>query len=87
MMKLHTLSREELWLALFGLVIGLFHVFLPGYAEALYDWEYMQQFWQDEDVQEILDPCPTHDFDASLLSFRLMGIAFMALVGFVIWYR
>jgi hypothetical protein len=58
-------------------LIGLGHVLLPQWAKAVWDFVYARQYarWEEGDLRGYDPLAPRHQFDESLLSYRLTGRA------------
>lgn len=67
---------------------GLFHILLPGVAKALWDYSSQRQEerWEDGDLRGYDPFAPKHHYDASLLSYRLLGVGLIACALIIMWY-
>ena len=59
-----------------------------GVAKALWDYSSQRQEerWEDGDLRGYDPFAPKHHYDASLLSYRLLGVGLIACALIIMWY-
>lgn len=71
-----------------SVLVGIVHLLFPDFSRALWDFFFSlrDSLWEETGDWRQFDPTESHTYDASLLSYRLAGLGFIAMAGLLYYY-